>query len=98
MEGRVTYTGAGRLLIATRRCGVSGYAMREKPQPDPVPSDEPPPHPAEPLQISTPVIRLDGKIEPTIDDDDLRAFAAEDENALVAIEEFEKILRSQPPG
>jgi len=72
--------------------------MRERPQPDPVPSDEPPPHPAEPLQISTPVIRLHGRIEPTIDDDDLRAFAAADENALVAIEEFEKMLRSQPPG
>ena len=72
--------------------------MLEKPQPDPVPQDEPPPHPAEPLQISTPVIRLHGRIEPTIDDDDLRAFAAADENALVAIEEFEKMLRSQPPG
>ena len=72
--------------------------MREKPQPDPVPADDSPPHPAEPLQISTPVIRLHGRIEPTIDDDDLRAFAAADENALVAIEEFEKMLRSQPPG
>jgi hypothetical protein len=72
--------------------------MREKPQPDPVPSDEPPPHPAEPLQISTPVIRLHGKIEPTIDDDDLRAFAEEDENALVAIEAFEKTLRNQSPS
>jgi len=72
--------------------------MAEEPKPDPVPADEPLPHPAEPLQISTPVIRLHGRIEPTIDDDDLRAFAAEDENALVAIEEFEKILRSQPPG
>jgi hypothetical protein len=72
--------------------------MHERPQPDPVPTDDPPPHPAEPLQINTPVIRLHGRIEPTIDDDDLRAFAAEDENALVAIEEFEKLLRSQPPG
>jgi hypothetical protein len=71
--------------------------MAEKPQPDPVPADEPPPHPAEPLQITTPVIRL-GKMEPTIDDDDLRAFAEEDEKALVAVEEFEKMLRSQPPG
>ena len=32
--------------------------MPEKPQPDPVPSDEPPPHPAEPLQITTPVIDI----------------------------------------
>ena len=83
--------------IASRRRGFLDYAMRERPQPDPVPSDEPPPHPAEPLQISTPVIRLYGKIEPTIDDDDLRAFALEDENALVAIEAFEKTLRSQTP-
>jgi len=44
------------------------------------------------------VIRLHGKIEPTIDDDDLRAFAEEDENALVAIEAFEKTLRNQPPS
>ena len=72
--------------------------MAEKPQPDPVPTEEPPPHPAEPLQITTPVIRLHGKIEPTIDYDDLRAFAEEDENALIAIEEFEKMLRGQPPG
>ena len=72
--------------------------MPEKPQPDPVPEDEPPPHPAEPLQISTPVIRLHGKIEPTLDSDDLREFAREDELAHTAIEEFEKLLRSQPPG
>jgi hypothetical protein len=32
--------------------------MPEKPQPDPIPSDEPPPHPAEPLQITTPVIDI----------------------------------------
>jgi len=82
--------------------------MREKPQPDPVPLDDPPPHPAEPLQITTPVIELQSlapgrsvkgtKIEPTFDSDDLRDFAREDENALVAIEEFEKMLREQPPG
>ena len=72
--------------------------MREKPQPDPVPEDESPPHPAEPLQISTPVIRLHGKIEPTLDSDDLREFAREDEHAHAAIEEFEKLLRGQLPG
>lgn len=82
--------------------------MLEKPQPDPVPVEEPPPHPAEPLQITTPVIELQSlapgrhargaKIEPTFDSDDLRDFALEDENALVAIEEFEKMLREQPPG
>jgi len=71
--------------------------MPEKPQPDPVPSDEPPPHPAEPLQISTPVIHL-AKVEPRFDDNDLRDFAREDENALIAIEAFEKMLRNQPPG
>ena len=70
----------------------------KNPSPTRFPSDEPPPHPAEPLQICTPVIRLHGKIEPTIDDDDLRAFAQEDENALVAIEEFEKMLRNQSPS
>jgi hypothetical protein len=72
--------------------------MIEKPQPDPVPLEEPPPHPAEPLQISTPVIQLDAKREPTIDSDDLREFAREDEHAQVAIEEFEKMLRDQVPG
>ena len=72
--------------------------MPEKPQPDPVPEDEPPPHPAEPLQINTPVIWLNGKVEPTIDGDDLREFAREDEHAQVAIEEFEKLIRGQLPG
>lgn len=32
--------------------------MPEKPQPDPVPVEDPPPHPAEPLQITTPVIDI----------------------------------------
>jgi len=32
--------------------------MTEKPQPDRVPDEEPPPHPAEPLQIDTPVIDI----------------------------------------
>ena len=72
--------------------------MPEKPQPDPVPSDEPPPHPAEALQITTPVIQLHGRIEPTIDGDELREFAREDEHAHFAIEEFEKLLRGQLPG
>ena len=72
--------------------------MSQQPRPEPPEPQEPPPHPAEPLQISTPVIRLHGRIEPTIDDDDLRAFAAADENALVAIEEFEKSIKNQPPS
>jgi hypothetical protein len=78
--------------------------MREKPQPDPVPAEDPPPHPAEPLQITTPVIQLQApaparheKLEPTIDGD-LREFAREDEDALIAIEDFEKMLRHQAPG
>ncbi len=71
--------------------------MVEKPQPDPVPTDDPPPHPAEPLQISTPVIRL-GKTEPTIDSDDLREFAKQDEDALVAMKAFEEMLRTQLSG
>jgi len=38
--------------------------MREKPQPDPVPVDDPPPHPAEPLQIDTRVSNKGVKITP----------------------------------
>jgi len=72
--------------------------MAEQPQPDPVPPDPPPPHPAEPLQITTPVIRLQDRIEPTLSSDDLRDFAHEDEDALVALEELEKALRGQLPG
>jgi len=83
--------------------------MPEKPQPDPVPADEPPPHPAEPLQIDTPVIDIQDlehkpspdtrvsnkgvRIEPTIDGDIARDLAKEDEAALHAIEEFEKFLK-----
>ena len=89
--------------------------MDEKPQPDPVPTDEPPPpHPIEPLQIDTPVIDMQDlehkpgpatrvsnkgvRIEPKIDDDDARDLAREDREALEAIENFERSLRSQPPG
>jgi len=86
--------------------------MVEEPQPDPVPADEPPPHPAEPLQIFTPVIdirkpehkpgkRLPDKgvrLEPKIDSADARDFAREDEEALDAIEKFEKSLNRQLPG
>ena len=71
--------------------------MREKPQPDPVPSDDPPPHPAEPLQITTPLIHLK-RIEPKFDSEDQRDFVREEEAALIALEEFEKSLRVQPPG
>ena len=88
--------------------------MPEEPQPDPVPADDPPPHPAEPLQIYTPVIDVQGlrrkagsgtrmpdkgaRHEPKIDSADARDFAREDEEALDAIEKFEKALNRQLPG
>jgi len=88
--------------------------MPEEPQPDPVPADEPLPHPAEPLQIDTPVIDVQGlrhkaaahargpnkgtRSEPKIDSADARDFAREDEEALDAIEKFEKSLNRQLPG
>jgi hypothetical protein len=88
--------------------------MAEKPQPDPVPEDEPPPHPAEPLQIDTPVIHMQDlehqpssetrvpnkgvKIMPKLDNTDARDFEKEDEDAIVALEQIEKSLRGQLPG
>jgi hypothetical protein len=72
--------------------------MAEKPQPDPVPIDDPPPHPAEPLQIDTPVIDMGVKILPRMDSSEQRDFAREDEDALVALEQIEKSLRGQLPG
>jgi len=88
--------------------------MAEKPQPDPVPSDDPPPHPAEPLQIDTPVIDMQDlehkpgldtrvsnkgvKIVPRMDSTDERDLAKEDEDALLALEQIEKSLRGQLPG
>jgi hypothetical protein len=88
--------------------------MKEKPQPDPVPEDEPPPHPAEPLQIDTPVIDIQDlehnaipatrvsnkgvKIEPHMDSADTRDQAQEDEEALLALEQIEKSLHGQLPG
>jgi hypothetical protein len=88
--------------------------MAEKPQPDPVPIDDPPPHPAEPLQIDTPVIDMQDlehkphagtrvsnkgvKILPRMDSSEQRDFARDDEDALVALEQIEKSLRGQLPG
>jgi hypothetical protein len=88
--------------------------MREKPQPDPVPSDDPPPHPAEPLQIDTPVIDMQDlehkpgpgtrvpnkgvKIVPRMDSTEEHDYAKEDEDALLALEQIEKSLRGQLPG
>jgi hypothetical protein len=88
--------------------------MTEKPQPDPVPIDDPPPRPVEPLQIDTPVIDMQDlehqptadtrvsnkgvRIEPRLDKDDLHDLAKEDDEALVALEQLEKSLAGQLPG
>ena len=80
--------------------------MTQRPQPDPVPVEEPPPHPAEPLQIDTPVIDIQDlehnpgphtrvsnkgvKIEPTMDRTDQQDVAMGDED----VQQFEK----RPPG
>jgi hypothetical protein len=89
--------------------------MAQQPQPVPTPDPvEPPPHPAEPLQIETPVINMQDleyvansrtrvsnkgvRIEPTIDSEDRRDLAREDEAAIEALEELEKSLRNQPPS
>jgi hypothetical protein len=88
--------------------------MAEKPQPDPVPVDDPPPHPAEPLQIDTPVIDMQDlehkpgsdtrvpnkgvRIEPRLNPDDTRDLARDDEEALVALEQIERALHGQLPG
>ena len=88
--------------------------MKEQPQPDPVPEDEPPPHPAEPLQINTPVIDMQDlehdpqpqsrvsnkgvRIEPKMDSADMSDFAKEDEDVLIALEALEKSLRGALPG
>lgn len=76
--------------------------MSEKPQPDRAPDDEPPPHPAEPLQIDTPVIDIQDpkgvKITPHIDSADDRDFAKEDRGAIDAMQAFEKTLREQLSG
>lgn len=88
--------------------------MVEEPQPDPVPAEEPPPHPAEPLQISTPIIDIRDpghkpgshmgvsnkghKTIPRMDSSDERDLAKEDEDALVALEKLEKSMRGQLPG
>ena len=108
MRPAPAYTPVRRSLIAARPPARPSLAMREKPQPDPVPEDDPPPHPAEPLQIDTPVIDIQDlehkpgpdtrvsnkgvRIEPTLGDD-TPDVATTDEAALHAIEEFEKYLK-----
>jgi hypothetical protein len=88
--------------------------MSEKPQPDRAPDEETPPHPAEPLQIDTPVIDIQGlehkpgpdtrvsnqgiRITPHLDSTDDRDFAKEDRGAIDAMQAFEKTLREQLSG
>jgi len=91
--------------------GIMAQQPRPEPNPEPV---EPPPHPAEPLVIETPVINMQDleyvansdtrvsnkgvRIEPRIDEMDKRDIAREDEAAIEALEEFEKSMRNQPPS
>jgi len=78
--------------------------MLEKPQPDPVPADEPPPHPAGPLQIDTPVIDMPRlELKPGFDTRmpyktlKVMPSAKEDEDALLALERIEKSFKGQRP-
>ena len=88
--------------------------MAQQPRPDPVPADEPPPHPAEPLQIETPVIDVPDlehrlrphtrtvnkitRIEPTMDGGDPRDFLMGEEAVLEALEELEESMRVHTPA
>jgi hypothetical protein len=88
--------------------------MAQQPRPDPVPADEPPPHPAEPLQIDTPVIDVPdleqrlrphsravnkiAKVEPTMDGGDSRDFLLGEEAVLEALEEIEESMRVHTPA
>jgi len=88
--------------------------MTQRPQPDPVPVEEPPPHPAEPLQIDTPVIDIQDlehnpgthtrvsnkgvKIEPTMDRTDQQDVGMGDEAVLQALEELEQQFEKRLPG
>lgn len=82
--------------------------MTEKPQPDPVPVEDPPPHPAEPLKLETPVIDMQDlehqpsagtrvsntgvKITPSLERLAHRS-AKQDEEAIAALERIEKSMR-----
>ena len=86
----------------------------QPPQIDHVPEDESRALPVEPLKLETPIIQSQDlehqprpetrtsnkgvKVTPRLDDQDLRDFAQEDEDALKAIEELEKQYREQAPG
>jgi hypothetical protein len=82
-------------------------------KPGPAPNDQPLEASVEPPEIKTPEIDLQDlahkpaqtrasskgmRIPPPLDSDDLRDFAKEDEDALVALEQIEKALRGQLPG
>jgi hypothetical protein len=73
-------------------------------QPGPAPDDQPLDASVTPPEIKTPVIdtrdvsRKGVRLPPPLDGDDLRDFAKEDEDALVALEQIEKALRGQLPG
>ena len=87
--------------------------MREKPRFTRTPTEDSLPV-VDPPQMSTPVIEMQdavhqpspgarmpnrsAKLTPRLDDADLRDFAKEDEDALVALEQLEKALRGQLPG
>ena len=87
--------------------------MREKPRFTRTPTEDSLPV-VDPPQMTTPVIELQDvdrqpsarprapnrgvKITPRLDDTDLRDFAREDEEALVALEKLEKAMRGQLPG
>jgi len=87
--------------------------MREKPRFTRTPTEDSLPV-VDPPQMNTPVIEMQDvehqpssatrvsnkgvKITPRLDDADLRDFAKEDEDALVALEQLEKALRGQLPG
>jgi hypothetical protein len=61
--------------------------MSERPQPDPVPVEDPPPHPAEPVKLETPVIDVENlELESGRTEKD-------DEAAIDAMEQLEQSLK-----
>jgi hypothetical protein len=88
--------------------------MPETPQIDHVPEDESRALPLDPPKVETPLIQSQDlehqprpetrvtnkgvRITPHLDENDDRDFAAEDERALRALEEFERQYRRQAPG
>jgi hypothetical protein len=60
--------------------------MTERPQPDPVPVEDPPPHPAEPVKLETPVIDLPDMQSGT-------RIGKDDEDAINAMEQLERSMK-----